>query len=56
VLLKQPAAVPAGAGVEGWFAGLFGEPVKWHLAQAGALAGSVVEWVNPARPSQGLGG
>jgi hypothetical protein len=26
VLLKHPGAVPAGAGVAGWFAGLFGDP------------------------------
>ena len=36
-LLKHPGVVPAGAGVAGWFAGLFGDPGKWHCAQTGAF-------------------
>ena len=38
VLLKQPGSVPAGGAVAGWFAGLFGDPKKWHCAQTGAFA------------------
>jgi hypothetical protein len=58
VLLKHPGGVPAGAGVAGWPAGLFGDPGKWHCAQTGAFAGSVVVWVYvvPAEPRHGLGG
>ena len=45
VLLKQPGGVPAGAGVGGWFAGLFGDPGKWHCRQTGAFAVSVLVWL-----------
>ena len=55
VLLKHPGAVPAGAGVGGWFAGLFGDPGKWHRAHTGAFAGSVFVWVYGA-PRHGTGG
>jgi hypothetical protein len=57
VLLKHPGGVPAAAGVAGWFAGLFGDPGKWHCAQTGAFAGSVVVWVYavPAEARHGLG-
>ncbi|PJB30843.1 MAG: hypothetical protein CO109_13150 [Deltaproteobacteria bacterium CG_4_9_14_3_um_filter_65_9] len=57
MLLKHPGAVPAGAGVAGWFAGLFGDPWKWHFAQIGAFAGSVFVWENvaPAEARHGLG-
>jgi hypothetical protein len=37
VLLKHPGGVPAGAGVAGWFAGLLGDPEKWHCAQTDAF-------------------
>ena len=58
VLLKHPGAVPAGAGVAGWFAGLFGDPGKWHCAHTVAFpASTVVVWVygEPAKARQGLG-
>ena len=55
MLLKHPGAVPAGAGVAGWFAGLFGESRKWHFAQTGAFAVSVVVWVY-GDPCHGLRG
>ncbi len=55
VLLKQPGAVPAEAGVAGWFAGLTEEPLKWHWAQTGALEGSVLAWFERA-VCQGLPG
>ncbi len=42
VLLKQPGAVPGGAGTAGCPAGLIAEPAVWHLAQADAFAVSVV--------------
>ena len=45
VLLKHPGAVPAGAGVGGWPAGLLGDPGKWHCWQTGAFAGSVLVWL-----------
>jgi hypothetical protein len=45
VLLKQPGGVPAGAGVAGWFAGLFADPGKWHREQTGAFAVFVSAWV-----------
>ena len=55
VLLKHPGAVPAGAGVGGWFAGLFADPGKWHRAQTGAFEAFVVVWVNVG-PRQGAAG
>jgi hypothetical protein len=45
VLLKQSGGVPAGAGVGGWPAGLFGDPGKWHCAQTAAFAVSVLVWL-----------
>ncbi len=44
VLLKQPGAVPAGAGGDG---GAIGElaPFRWHWAHTAALPWSVVECV-----------
>jgi hypothetical protein len=45
VLLKHPGAVPAGAGVAGWFGGLFGDSGKWHCAQTGAFESFVSTWV-----------
>ena len=57
MLLKHPGGVPAGAGVNGWFAGLFGEPGKWHAAQTGAFDGSVSVCVRAgAGPRQGGSG
>jgi hypothetical protein len=56
VLLKHPGAVPAGAGVAGWFGGLFGDPGKWHCAQTGAFAVFVSTWVYVEIPRQGAGG
>ena len=56
VLLKQPGAVPAGAGLAGWPAGLADAPGKWHWAQTGALEASVVAWFEPAALCQGLAG
>jgi hypothetical protein len=57
VLLKHPGAVPAGAGADGWFAGLFGDPGKWHCAQTGAFAVSVLAWVcvGPCHGAAGCG-
>lgn len=55
VLLKHPGGVPAAAGVAGWFAGLFGDPGKWHFEQTGAFEGSVLVWVN-VDPRQGAAG
>jgi hypothetical protein len=57
VPLKQPGSVPEGAGVGGWFAGLFGDPRKWHCAQTGAFAKFVDVWVYvvPAEVRHGLG-
>jgi len=55
VLLKHPGAVPDGAGVAGWFAGLFGEPGKWHCAQTGAFEVFVSVWVS-VEPRQGRAG
>jgi hypothetical protein len=55
VLLKHPGAVPAGAGVAGWFGGLFGEPGKWHCAQTGAFEPFVSVCVT-ADPRQGPAG
>jgi len=54
VLLKHPGGVPAGAGVAGWFAGLFADPGKWHCAQTGAFAVSVFACVYTP-PCHGLG-
>jgi hypothetical protein len=54
VLLKHPGDVPAGAGVAGWFAGLFGDPGKWHCAQTGAFAVFVSVCVY-GEPRHGLG-
>jgi hypothetical protein len=54
VLLKQPGAVPGGAGVGGWPAGLFAEPAKWHRAHTAAFAALVVVCVL-APPSHGAG-
>jgi hypothetical protein len=34
---KAVSGDPAGAGVAGWFAGLFGDPVKWQNAQTAAF-------------------
>jgi hypothetical protein len=45
VLLKQPGAVLSGAGVGGWFGGLFGDPGKWHCRQTGAFPAVVEVWV-----------
>jgi hypothetical protein len=57
VLLKQPGDVPAGAGVTGWPAGLFGDPGKWHCAQTGAFAVfvSVCVYVGPCHGFGGCG-
>lgn len=52
VLLKQPGAVPAAAGVEGKTVEF--APLVWQMAQAVALPGSVLVWVLPV-PRQGLG-
>jgi hypothetical protein len=54
--LKHPGGVPAGAGVAGWFAGLFGDPGKWHCAHTGAFAAFVVPWSYPDAPRHSLGG
>jgi hypothetical protein len=53
VLLKQPGAVPAGAGGEGWTEEL--EPFVWQSAQTDALPGFVVVWVRDP-PLQGAAG
>jgi hypothetical protein len=53
--LKHPGGVPAASGVAGWFAGLFGDPGKWHCAQTGAFSVFVLMWVY-VEPSQGLAG
>jgi hypothetical protein len=58
VLLKHPGAVPAGAGVAGWFAGLFVDPGKWHSTHTEAFPASTVSvWVytEPAELRHGLG-
>jgi hypothetical protein len=57
VLLKHPGAVPAGAGVAGWPAGLFEDPGKWHCAQTGAFAVFVVVcvYVGPRQGAFGCG-
>jgi len=58
VLLKQPGGVPAGAGVGGWFGGLFGDPEKWQNAHTAAFpASTVVVWlyVEPAEARHGAG-
>jgi hypothetical protein len=52
VLLKQPGAVPAGAGGEGCIEEF--APLVWHSAQTEALLGSVFVWVR-APPRQGAG-
>ena len=54
VLLKHPGGVPAGAGADGWFCGLFDDPGKWHCAQTGAFESFVSVWVY-AGPRHGLG-
>ncbi len=56
VLLKQPGAVPAGAGAAGWFGGFKADPGKWHWAQTTALEGSVVLCVRASESFQGFGG
>ncbi len=58
VLLKQPGAVPAGAGIGGNPAGLFCDPEKWHPAQTSAFAVSVLVCVKAVAPGmrQGLRG
>jgi hypothetical protein len=57
VLLKHPGAVPAAAGAAGWFGGLFEDPGKWHGAQTGAFAGSVLVCVywEPRHGGKGCG-
>jgi hypothetical protein len=55
VLLKHPGGVPSAAGVAGWFAGLFGDPGKWHGAQTGAFSAFAFMWVYVG-PSQGRAG
>jgi hypothetical protein len=45
VLLKQPGAVPAGAGVEGCREEL--APWLWQTLQPAALLASVLVWVRP---------
>lgn len=55
VLLEHPGGVPAAAGVAGWFAGLFGDPGKWHCAQTCAFSVFVVTWVYVG-PCQGPAG
>jgi len=55
VLLKHPGGVSAGAGVGGWFDGLFGDPGKWHCAQTCAFSVFVLMWVYVG-PSQGRAG
>jgi hypothetical protein len=57
VLLKHPGGVPAAAGVAGWFAGLFGDPGKWHCAQTGALDVfvSACVYVGPRQGCAGCG-
>ena len=55
VLLKHPGGVPAGAGVAGWFAGLFVDPGKWHCAQTVAFEVFVSVWVT-VEPRQGRAG
>ena len=56
VALKQPGAVPAGAGVAGFSTEL--APLAWHLKHSGALATLVFTWLGVARvaPSQGRSG
>ena len=39
----------------GWFAGLFGDPGKWHCAQTGAFEVFVLVWVYVG-PRQGCAG
>jgi len=53
--LKHPGGVCAAAGVGGWFAGLFGDPGKWHCAQACAFSVWIVLWVYEG-PCQGRAG
>jgi len=58
VLLKQPGGVPAGAGVGGWFGGLFCDPGKWQTAHTAAFpVSTVVVWVyvDPAEARHGAG-
>jgi hypothetical protein len=57
VLLKHPGGVPAAAGVAGWFAGLFGDPGKWHCAQTGAfdVFVSACVYVGPRQGFAGCG-
>jgi hypothetical protein len=56
VLLKQPGAVPAGAGVSGSLVEF--APLVWHFAHSGALLIAVNVWFDTAAlgPFHGFAG